>query len=292
MHNESINWQDLQYVLRVAQTGSIAAAAEALGVNRTTVLRRINQFEQTLDFRLFDRPGNTYVLAPGAEQLLASAIDVENSVDEIFRQVQGKTLQLEGEILVTTTDSILLSQLAPHLQSFQRIHPQIRVELRVSSYQMSLSRREADVAIRPGKTMPKELVARRLQKMEFGIFASPEYIEGNSSESIADHRWLGVEPPISASPPGVWLTDNIPAGNICLTADSFVALRCAAENHMGLTILPVELGEQSAGLRRVFRELPLVNNTLWIVTHPDIVRSTRVHRFIEHMCNAFAGSTL
>jgi len=286
LHKKNLDWENLHYVLKVAETGSIAAAATNLNVNRTTVLRRINQFEAELDFQLFDRRTTGYVLAPGAEKLLSTAINVEKSIDDLYRQIQGKTLQLEGQLLVTTTDSLLLSTLAPHLESFRQQHPQIQIELVVSNHRLSLSRREADVAIRPGKNIPANLVGRKLGEMRFGIFASDGYLKQNNSSSLVEHRWLGVETPLTDSPPGQWVIENIPDTCICLKTDSFVALRSAAEAGMGLALLPLNLGRQSVSLKQVFPQHPDISNNLWIITHPDLQRSTRVHTFIEHFCDA------
>lgn len=286
MHTKTIDWDDLRYVLQVAQKGSIAAAAESLNVNRTTVLRRINQFEQHLDYRLFDRHGAGYALAPGAEALLSAAMDVEKSINDLHRQILGKEVQLQGHLSITTTDAILKSTVAPHLATFHKKHPQIKVELVVSNHRLSLSRREADVAIRPGETVPDNLVGYPLGPIEFNIFAGKSYMTNRASLGFDEHTWLGVDNPLLQSPPGQWVSRNIPEQRICLKADSFVALCVAAELGMGLTVLPQKLGQQSSELIEVFPEVKITGNQLWVVTHPDLVRSARVHAFIEHIQQA------
>ena len=286
MHSQKIDWDNLRYVLKVAQCGSIAEAARALEVNRTTVLRRINQFEKDIDFQLFDRHGSGYALAPGADKLLSAAIDMEKTVDDLYRQIQGKTIQLEGDLRITTTDSLLISTIMPHLESFRVLHPQIKLELVVSSHQLSLSKRDADVAIRPGKTIPENLVGNILGTLGFGIYGGEEYLRYNTSKRLEDHRWLGVDTPLLQSPPGQWVDTHIPESCQCLTADSFVALRAAAESNMGLCLLPLNLAKQSTYLQQVFRDLPGITNNVWIVTHPDLARSARVHAFMQHMTRA------
>jgi DNA-binding transcriptional LysR family regulator len=291
MHNHNIDWDNLRYVLKVAQTGSIASAAKALAVNRTTVLRRINQFESDLDFQLFDRRGSGYALAPGADRLLNAAMEMEQKVDDLYRQIQGKAIQLEGDLRITTTDSLLISFVAPHLESFRLLHPQIKLELVITSHQLSLSRRDADIAIRPGKTIPKNLVGDKISIMHFGIYGSKAYLLSNNSKQIDCHRWLGVENPVLQSPPGQWIEANIPESCFCLKADSFLALRAAAEYDMGLCLLPVNLAKQSDNLQRVFPDQPGITNSLWIVTHPDLARSARVHAFMQHIKNVIKNSS-
>lgn len=290
MHNHNIDWDNLRYVLKVAQTGSIASAAKALDVNRTTVLRRINQFESDLDFQLFDRRGSGYALAPGADRLLNAAMEMEQRVDDLYRQIQGKTIQLEGDLRITTTDSLLISIVAPHLESFRLLHPQIKLELVITSHQLSLSRRDADIAIRPGKSIPKNLVGNQIGTMQFGIYGSNDYLLSTNASQLDHHRWLGVDNPVLQSPPGQWIESNVPESCFCLKADSFLALKAAAENDMGLCLLPVNLAGQSDNLQRVFPDQPGITNNLWIVTHPDLARSARVHAFMQHITNAMKNS--
>ncbi len=283
MHNKQFDWDDLRYILKVAESGSIGAAAQALGVNRTTVLRRINQFEKKLEYQLFDRRGSGYQLAPGAEKMLAAALDVEKTIDDLQRQILGKTIELQGNLRVTTTDAILMGTVAPHLESFRHRHPQITLEMVVSNHQLSLTQGDADVAIRPGMQVPENLVATKLGIINFGIFGGHSYLKQRASSKIEDHRWLGVVNPLLRSPPGEWISANISEKLICLKADSFVALRIAAESDMGLAVLPANLGVQSEKLEQVFAGQPGISNFLWIVTHPDLARSARVHAFTEHM---------
>ncbi|MBX2885549.1 MAG: LysR family transcriptional regulator [Granulosicoccus sp.] len=285
MHN-NLNWEDLRFVLKVAQTGSIAAASQALGVNRTTVLRRINQLENNLDYRLFDRMGSGYALAPGAEKLLESAIEVEKTIDELQRRILGKEVLLEGSIRVTTTDSLLITTVVPHLESFRQRHPNIELEVAISNYQLNLSQRDADVAIRPGKNIPDNLVGRQLGTMQFGLYAHASYMEENPSQKLEDHRWIGMDNPILASPPGKWMQEHVPPSSICIRTDSFVTMRAMAETAMGIALLPQSLAERAPTLIRVLGSEPNLENNIWVVTHPDLQRAARIHAFMEHMFHA------
>jgi DNA-binding transcriptional LysR family regulator len=282
-----MDWDDLRFVLKVAQTGSIAGAAGELGVNRTTVLRRINQFEKSLDHQIFDRLGSGYALAPGAEELLSAAIEVEKTIDDLHRQIQGKEVQLQGDLCVTTTDSLFCAVLAPQLAAFREQHPGIRMELVISNHRLSLTRRDADVAIRAGINPPENLESHRLSTLEFGIYGSPAYLERFAGATITEHQWLGLDPPILQAPPGQWVSRTIPAERICLSADSFLALRSAAREGLGLTLLPLPMVSDYPGLQRVFPDQPDIHNNLWLITHPDLARSARVHAFISHMMAAW-----
>jgi DNA-binding transcriptional LysR family regulator len=255
---QHINWDNLRYVLMVANKGSIAAAARELEVNRTTVLRRINKFQENLNCRIFDRGDTGYVLTPEAEKMIKAAREVENTLFDMQRQIAGHELKLEGELRVTTTDSFMLSVLGPHLATFRQKHPHIVVDILVTNSLLDLTRRDADVAIRPTREPEASLVGRRLCDVEFGVYAVPGFDK------------------------------TIKQRNVCLRCDSFVAIRIAAEAGIGLALMPRFLGDDSSELVRLPLPADELTTGLWILTHPDLVRSARVNAFIQHFTEALS----
>ena len=287
---QHINWDNLRYVLMVANKGSIAAAARELAVNRTTVLRRINQFQENLNCRIFDRSDAGYVLTPEAEKMITAAREVENTLFTMQRQIAGHELKLEGDLRVTTTDTFMLSVLGPHLASFRQKHPFIVVDLLVTNNILDLNRRDADIAIRPTGNPEANLVGRRLCDVEFGVYATSELLATVNRQDIFAERWIGFVDSLSATAIGAWFDAAIDTGNICLRCDSFVAVRVAAESGIGLALLPCFLGDASAALTRIEAPTRQLTTGLWAITHPDLVRSARVHAFIEHFSEAFGAT--
>jgi len=285
---QHINWDNLRYVLMVANKGSIAAAARELQVNRSTVLRRINTFQQDLNCRIFDRGDAGYVLTPEAEKMIDAAREVESTLFDMQRQIAGHELKLEGELRVTTTDTFMLSLLGPHLASFQQTHPHIVVELLITNNILDLNRRDADVAIRPTRSPDAGLVGRRLCDVEFGVYATRQLLQRVDRERIFDARWIGFIDSLMQTPIGVWLGSAVDIRNICLRCDSFVAVRVAAEAGIGIALLPRLLGDSSAQLERLEADTSELTIGLWALAHPDLVRSARVHAFIEHLTQALA----
>ncbi len=284
-----MNWDDLRYVLALAEQGSIAAAAQALGVNRTTVLRRIGAFEQRAGLRLFERNGPDYTLTGEAEQLLAAARSVERTLLDLERKMVGHEMPLQGVLRVTTTDALLLAVLGPHLAAFNARHREVTLELVVTNHMLSLTRRDADVAVRPCTTPPETLVARRVGDFGFAVYGGRGYLGANAQPDLAQHRWLGVDETMAASGPGRWLHRHVPERAVCLRADSFVALRDAAEHDLGLALLPCCLGDGSARLRRLAAPIQALTTGLWILTHEDLRRAARVRAFTEHLARALEG---
>ncbi|MDH3218733.1 MAG: LysR family transcriptional regulator [Gammaproteobacteria bacterium] len=283
---QHINWDNLRYVLVVANRGSIAAAARELNVNRTTVLRRISQFQENLNCRIFDRGSNGYALTPEAEKMIDAAREVESTLFDMQRQIAGHELKLEGELRVTTTDTFMLSVLGPHLASFQQQHPHIVVDLVVTNSILDLNRRDADVAIRPTPHPEPDLVGRRLCDVEFGIYASPEFAADGAGVDILEHRWIGFVDSLHTTPLGTWFDRSIDRSKVCLRCDSFVSVLVAAESGIGLALLPRFLGDASRVLRRVEMSTAELTTGLWVLTHPDLARSARVNAFVEHLSAA------
>jgi DNA-binding transcriptional LysR family regulator len=154
-------WDDLRYVLAVANAGSLAGAARSLGVNHTTVLRCIVAFEKGLGLRLFERLPTGYVLTAGGEELIAEARHIEDRVTNLERKLAGQDLRLSGVIRVTTTDTLMGSILPEILAEFRAAQRGIGIEIAVSNIMVNLTKRDADVAIRLAKDPPETLVGRR-----------------------------------------------------------------------------------------------------------------------------------
>ena len=281
-----INWQDLQYILVVARQGSVSAAARTLGVNHSTVLRRINALEERQGLRLFDRLRTGYVLSQEGQQLLQAAQSIEDTVSGLERRIAGAELKLEGTIRVTTTDSVLLYICGKHISNFQMTYPDISIELTVTSSILSLSRRDADVAIRPSRFEPERLTGERVSDFYFAFYAGADFWAANSGTPLADLPWLGPDGSMAGSPAGRWMRDKIPNAKIVMAADSFLALGDAARRNLGVALLPCAQADAMPDLVRIGEPLPDYKTGLWVLTHRDLLGAVRISTFYHFMINA------
>ncbi len=288
---QQINWDNLRYVLILAKNGSVAAAARELGVNRTTVLRRIDAFQKDIGCRIFQRSRSGYLLTVEAEKIIDAANQVESVIFNIQRQIEGHELRLEGELRVTTTDTLMSSRLVPHLADFHRKYPHITVIVSITNSILDLTRRDADVAIRPTKAPDPPLVGHRVSDVHFGAYASLGYLRQSSDLPLADHQWLGFDGNIQSTMPARWLESRFPKAKICLKSDTFLGLKVAAENGMGLALLPHYLGDLSSQLKRIPAPTEELTTGLWLLTHPDLVRSARVSAFMDHFIGALTDDS-
>jgi DNA-binding transcriptional LysR family regulator len=282
-----LQWDDLRYVLAVASQGSLAAAARSLGVNHTTVLRRVDVFEKQLGLRLFERLPTGYVLTAGGEELVATARNIDETVTTLERRLAGQDLRLTGTVRVTTTDTLMGSIMPEILAEFRESYPGIQVEIAMSNLMLNLTRRDADVAVRPVKNPPQTLVGRRVARIAFAIYGSPRYLEKHQVKELCKHLWLGLDDSLADTSTAHWMRAKLPDSEIVLRADSLLALRQAAQAGLGLAALPCYLGDTASDLRCVHRPIPEMETALWVLTHEDLRHTARIRAFTEFAANAF-----
>ncbi|MGM0559641.1 MAG: LysR family transcriptional regulator, partial [Pseudomonadota bacterium] len=158
MNEQKGRWDDLRVVRAIAEMGSLSGAGRRLGLSHATVFRRLGEIEARLGVRLFERARGGYSPTPAGEDLAATAGRVEAEVLEVERRLAGQDLRPAGSLRVTTTDTLLSGLLSPLFTEFRQAFPEIALEVSLSNNLFNLSRREADVAIRPVQDPPDTLV--------------------------------------------------------------------------------------------------------------------------------------
>lgn len=283
----ALEWDDLRYVLAVAEAGSLAGAARELRVNHSTVLRRIAAFEQQLALRLFERLPTGYVLTPGGEELVAAARSISGTVTELERRIAGQDLRLSGTLRITATDTLMGSILPEILAEFGEAHPGIALEVAVSNLMLNLTKRDADVALRTADNPPATLVGRRVGKIAFAIYGAPAYLSLHDHADLAEHRWVGPDDTLGGTSVARWMQAKLPKSEIALRADSLLAMQQAAVAGLGLVALPCYLGDSVPALTCVRRPMPEMETALWILTHEDLRAAARIRAFTEFAYGAF-----
>ncbi len=289
MHNMSprpnlksvTGWDDLIYVLAVQECGSLAAAARALVVNHSTVLRRLDTLEQRLGVRLFERLASGYVPTAAGDEMAETARRMREQVDAMERRVLGQDLRLSGVVRATTAESLAQHLIVPHMPEFQARHPGITVEMVISNSMLDLSRRETDVAVRPAAEPPEDLIGRRISQIAWAVYAAPEYIARNPSPDLSEHAWLLPDGSLAEISAARWLRQRVPEARVALRSDSITTLSAAAEYGLGVVLLPCHIGDLQRGLRRIGAPVEGVRNELWMLTHEDLRRTARVKVFMD-----------
>ncbi|MBL4906104.1 MAG: LysR family transcriptional regulator [Sneathiella sp.] len=270
-----MNWGNLEYVLTVAQKGSLAAAARALKVDHTTVLRRVSAFESQVKVRIFERLRSGYILTPEGEVFLDAAKSIEATIADLDRKIAGSDTAISGEVSITTTDSIIHC-LTPEVNNFRSLYSEIIIKLTITNDRLDLDSRDADIAIRASNSPPSHLVGQRVCNINFGIYGAPSILKADMKISLETCPWLGTSSSWSASHVGEWMMQNVSAKQIILKTNSFVSQCALAEHGIGLAILPRFMGDSSSKLEPVSLDLKELSTELWLLSHKDILRSRRV----------------
>jgi DNA-binding transcriptional LysR family regulator len=274
-----IDWDDLRFVLAVADSGSLNRAASTLRVNRTTVLRRINAFERKHGVRLFERLPSGYTLTEAGNEILAAARGFENAIVSLERKLAGQDLRAEGLVRVTTTDTLLASVLPAALAAFKQEHPGITIDVTTSNAFANLSKRDADVAIRPAIDPPEFLMGRRIASVAFAVYAAATFDDRGE-------RWIAPDDTLASTSVARWMRSAMPSIRPEVRADSLVSMRELCAAGVGLAALPCYLGDSDARLVRARPPIPEMTTALWVLTHPDLARTARVRLFMDHVSAA------
>ena len=279
------DWNDLRSFLPIARHGSLLGAARTLGVNHSTVFRRLNALEARLGVRLFDRSPRGYALTVAGEHMLASAERVEDEILGLERRLLGGDVRLAGTLRVTTTDTLVHGLLGPHLHAFQAAYPAIELELITGNALFDLSRREADVALRPSRHPGDAMVGRKLAAIAVALYGARDYLaergRPRSEAELAGHALITGDASLGHLPATRWLARHVAPGATVLRCNSWLSQCAAARAGLGLAALPCFLGDRAPELVRVLPPQPALAGELWLLTHPDLRRTARVRAFLE-----------
>lgn len=279
-----MNWDDYRYFLAIARARSLTAAGRVLGVSQPTVSRRLEAMELRLKVRLFDRTQRGYEMTPAAMDIYETIERVGEDLSDIERKVFGKDLQLTGSLRVTCTEVLLNGYLAPYVWQFLDRHPGIEFGVICTDAQLSLSRRDADLAIRFTGRPPETLVGRRLAKAAFGIYAGRDVAHALLDRSnVQSWDWIGWHDEVYNR---MLITNAFPEARIKHRVDSTAAMQSMARHGLGIAVLPCYTADPDPGLRRALPEL-LSEGTpdLWILHHPDVRGVSRVSLFAEFIAD-------
>jgi DNA-binding transcriptional LysR family regulator len=234
---------------------------------------------------MFDRSARGYALTAAGEHMLASAERVEDEILGLERRLLGGDVRLSGTLRVTTTDTLVHGLLAPHLRTFQATYPAIELELVTGNAFFDLSKREADVALRPSRHPGDAMVGRKLGKIAVALYGARDYLSArgrpSSSAALDGHALITGDASLGHLPATRWLAERTPAGATVLRCNSWLSQFAAARAGLGLAALPCFLGDRAPELARVLPPEPSLAGELWLVTHPDLRRTARVRAFME-----------
>lgn len=277
----TMNWDDFRLVRAIAEARSLVGAAESLGLNHSTVFRRLGQIEAALGRPLFERSRAGYTATGAGEEMIALANRMSDGVVEFERRLAGQDERPRGELRVTTTDSMFASLLAPMFAGFRAAYPEIRVDIIVSNASLNLSRRDADVAVRATSEPPDTLVGRKVGPMAWGVYGKTGSEFSGCDPLGPEALYIGFGPPMEEIEAAVWIDRNVPAARVVARVNTMHIAALAAAGGLGLAVLPRVVGDSMPELTRV-SDKPPTTNALWLLTHADLKGAARVRAFMDY----------
>ncbi len=280
------DWNDLRFLLAVARDGSTLAAARSLGVNQSTVQRRLANLEAQLGQRLVERLPSGYHLTELGAALLPHAERVAASVQDFAQASRDLGRAHVGIIRLTCPEPIAfrLTQ-SGILDRFHARYPGLRVEFVLSDQYVDLAKGKADVALRSGDTEDSVLVGRKIADSLWAIYASKTYIDRHGAPaSISDlerHPLIAFEESMSKHRTVSWFKEVAPGATYAARNTSVLGLIYAAKAGVGVAPLPMSLGDAEADLVRVIGPVPELTRAWRILTHPDQRQTVRISAFFD-----------
>ncbi|MFC4671748.1 LysR family transcriptional regulator [Seohaeicola nanhaiensis] len=271
MHNA--NWDNLRYVLAVADRGSLSAAAKTLGVNHATVLRRVAAFEEEHGGPVFEKTASGYRVLADRARVIEAAREVANAMVSVERLMDGARAPVRGVVRISSTDSLCQVVLPSFMARMQAALPELRLDYFSSNAHLDFARLQADIAVRPAERLPDELSGETNAQLTFRAYSAPSRPGG----------WVGMAGPLVRSAPAAWMAANVEPEAIAGGADSFVVLRELCRAGVGVAILPVYLGEGVPGLVARPELMADIRVPVWVASYTELRDVPRIRIVREHL---------
>ena len=272
---QDLDWDDLRFVLGVARSGSLAAAARRLKVNESTVGRRLARSEAKLGARLFERSQGRLVPTEAGVTAAASGERVEREVQSLRAAVAGTDSLAAGLVRITAVPILVNRVLVPALPILLRTHPGLQVDLIADPRDLSLTRRETDIALRMARPR-KELrtLARRVGLLEYGVF-------GPAGCSAEDLPWITYEDAMAGLPQSRWIAEKSASHATPLRATDAESILQAVASGLGKSLLPIPIAARMGGLERLDDGVPALSREIWLLVHPELRDLVRIRVVLE-----------
>lgn len=284
------NWDEIRTAFQVAKMGTVSGAAEVLGVHHATVIRHIDALEGRLGVKLFQRHARGYTATEAGADLLRVAQTTNDQFSQLAGRIKGRGEDVAGEIVVTSIVG-LSPLLSPVLARFQEQNPELVIRYLTGERLFRLEYGEAHVAIRAGAAPDQpDNVVQPFVTQHVALFASPAYIARHSRpsgpEDYGAHRFVGHDDPGSRAPFHRWMWHNVPAENIVFRSTDVAAMEEAVLAGVGIGFMPIWGQSRHPALEQVSPALEDWSAPLWLVTHVDLHRTSKVQACLSFLKDA------
>jgi DNA-binding transcriptional LysR family regulator len=291
-----MDWNDLRYVLAVARTGSALKAADLLGVNQTTVLRRIDALETQIGADLFERRRTGHTLTTAGRRAMETAERMDDEIQGLLTALAAQRRTLEGLVRLTTSESLAYRLVTPCLRAFHELHPGVAVELVAADERLDIARGDADVALRADSApQGAGVVARRLPDNAWTVYCSRAYAAERgapaSPAEIAHHDVVAAEGRMATLPGERWLAAQAPGAKVRVRSNSMISMIFNLKAGLGVGALPTIIGDGEPELVRCFPPPKEISSEMWLIVRESLKNQPHVRAFADFLA-AYAKQAL
>ncbi len=279
------NWDEIKTAYQVARIGTVSGAADVLGVHHATVIRHIDALELRLGVKLFQRHARGYTATEAGEDLLRVAKATDDQFSQLVGRIKGRGAGVSGDLVVTSLTA-LVPRMVPLLTEFQRKNPEVVIRYLTGTRLFRLEYGEAHVAIRTGSPPSQpDNVVQTLSRQRMGLFASRRYVEEygmpKTWEDCGGHRFVGTSDDQSRAPFNRWIREKVPEAVFSFRSDEDRAIEQAIHSGAGIGFTAMLEAKANPDLVEMFPpEGDEWSAPLWLVTHVDLHRTTKVQAFL------------
>lgn len=288
---KTLAWDDFRLIKAIAEERALPAAAQTLGINHSTVFRRLGQIEEAIGVKLFERHRSGYVATPAGEEMVQLAGRVDEDITAFTRKLAGQEIKPAGELRVATSDTLLVDLLTPLFAAFMAQCPDIRLDVLVGNRAANLSKRDADVAIRATDNPPDTLVGRKPARIAWALYGRAADFPGSEppgEDALWQRPWISLGEQFTMMSAVRYIARHVAPERVVYKLNTVLGLAEAVEAGIGIGFLPCFIGDPRPGLIRLAPPDPQLAADLWLLTHPDMRHTPRVRLFLDFMATETA----
>ena len=275
---------ELEVVLALVRGRTLAAASDRLGIDGSTVFRSLQRIERGLGRTLFDRTRAGYSPTEIASQLAEHGEQLEAALEAARAAVEASPAQISGVVRVTTTDTVLHGLVAPALRGLQAVHPLLNFELHTGNELASLTRRDADIAVRATKRPPQHLVGKQIGPIRVAMYvAKPRGRRRLASAEVGEQDWIAPDDALPDHPSVIWRKRHYPKAIPRYMVSSILSVVELVALGLGVGIAPLFLADKRSDVIRASDPLDECETELWLLTHPESRHLRRVSAVYGHL---------
>lgn len=278
----ALDWDDIEIILAICRAESLSGASKALGVNHSTVSRRINAIEEKTGVRFFDRMPGGYFMTEAGEAAKEHGERIETEVNDLSRKVIGRDLDLSGHVRLTCTDGLGVDIVPRLVADFCRDHPNVSVDIVPDYDELDLTRREAEVAIRVTGAPPEAAFGRKACDFGAALYSSRAYLDSVRGRRVTEHDWCVMQGARTRLASMIFEGLDALDQRTVMTSKSPHSIANAVASGLGTMAMVCFIADDDPRLVRISENFPL-GLSVWVLTHPNLRRTARIRALMSHL---------